>query len=250
METDSIKQYQIFTTNKLKVIASIAMLFDHFVSVFFPHNALISLVFRLFGRTAAPIFCFFIAEGYHYTSNVKKYIGRLLILAVISHFPYNLAFGYGLSILDATSIIWPLALGLIALAVFKNKDLHIIIRLLVIALCCALSYTANWFFVAVLWILVFGIFHEKRNLQLIGFFNVCLIYLFWQLRRYGLFDEVYPQWFQYGIFLAIPLILMFNGKQGKKTKFMTWFFYIFYPFHLLCLFLLKRFSSFSGIFGG
>ncbi len=36
---------------------------------------------------------FFIAEGCYYTHDRKKYITRLFILAVISHFAYDFAFG-------------------------------------------------------------------------------------------------------------------------------------------------------------
>ena len=244
---ETMKEYQVLTTNKLKIIAAAAMFFDHFVSVFVPHSELLNLVFRLFGRTAAPVFCFSIALGFHYTSNVKKYILRLLILAVISHLPYNLAFGY--SLFQATSIILPLVLGLTALAAYKSEKIHIILKLVIVAACCALSYRANWYFIAVLWILGFGVFHGNFKRQIAAFCIVCFVHLIWQLRRYGFFDEMYPQWFQLGVFLTIPLLAMFNGKLGKKSKFMTWFFYVFYPAHLILLFLLNHFTPLAEIIG-
>ena len=37
--------------------------------------------------------CFFIEEGYYYTRSVKKYLLRLGLFAVISHFAYCFAFG-------------------------------------------------------------------------------------------------------------------------------------------------------------
>ena len=82
--------YKILTANKLKIIAAVVMFLDHLVSVFIPHNELLNLLFRFSGRVAAPVFCFFIAQGFHYTSNIKKYIIRLLIFAAVSHLPYNL----------------------------------------------------------------------------------------------------------------------------------------------------------------
>ena len=246
---ETMKAYKLLTTNKLKIIAATAMFFDHFVSVFLAHNELLSLMFRLLGRTAAPVFCFFIAMGFHYTSNVKKYTLRLLILAVISHIPYNLAFGLSLSPLVATSVILPLAMGLIALAVYKSEKIHIILKLAIIAACCAVSYTANWNFIAVLWILAFGVFHGNFKRQIASFCVIGAMYLALQLRRYGFFHEIYPQWFQLGIFLTIPLLVMFNGKPGKKSKFMTWFFYVFYPVHLILLFLLNRFTPLAEIIG-
>ena len=224
------------------------MFFDHFVSVFIPHNELLNLLFRFAGRMAAPVFCFAIALGFHYTSNIRKYIIRLLILAVLSHFPYNLAFGLSLSIFRATSVVWPLAMGLIALWACKNEKVHIILKLLIAAACCAVSYTANWNFVAVLWILAFGLFHGNIVRQIIAFSIIGIVFhLLPQWYRFGFFHELYPQWFQLGIFLAIPLLLMFNGKPGKKSKFMAWFFYVFYPAHLIVLIVLKHFTPLANI---
>ena len=237
------------SVNQLKIIAAAAMFLDHFASVFLPHNELLSLVFRVLGRTAAPVFCFFIAQGYYYTSNLKKYIIRLLIFALISHIPYNLAFGLSLSPLAATSVIWPLAMGLMALAAIKSEKIHFIFKLLITGACCALSYTANWNFFAVLWIVGFGIYHGNFRRQIASFCIIGAAYLAWQLRRYGFFHTIYPQWFQPGIFLAIPLLALYSGRQGKKSKFTAWFFYVFYPAHLILLFLLNHFTPLKEIMG-
>lgn len=147
------------TSNKLKQIAILAMFFDHFTAVFISHDIVIGMALRLPGRIVAPIMCFMIAEGYYKTSNVKIYISRLLIFAVISHIPYNLCFGYSLSPLQATSVMWSLALGLIALTAVKSKHLPIILRFVILGTCCLLAITANWNYIAVLWIVIFGIFY-------------------------------------------------------------------------------------------
>ena len=224
------------------------MFFDHFVTVFFPHNEPLSLAFRFIGRMAAPIFCFFIAQGFNYTSNLNKYIFRLLILAVVSHFSYNLLFNESLSPVDGTSVVWPLAMGLIALAAIKNEKVNPFLKIVVLGACCALSYTANWNFIAVLWIVVFGVFHGNFKRQVAGFIVVGMIHLFWwHFVRFGFFHANNPQWFQLGIFLAIPLLAMYSGKPGKKSAFMTWFFYVFYPAHLILLFILKQYTSLAEI---
>lgn len=246
-----MEQYKVLTANKLKMFAIIVMFLDHFVTAFLPHNEPVSLIFRMFGRIAAPVFCFFIAEGYHHTSNLMKYLTRLLIFALISHFPYSLAF-FGLSTFDSTyniffrttSVIWPLAMGLIALTVIKDKKTNIGIKFVVLALCCSLSYTANWNFTAVLWVVVFGVFHGNFLKQIIGFCAVGIVcWLALNFYRFGFFHEAYPQWFQLGIFLAIPLLAMYNGSQGKKSLAMKYLFYVFYPLHLILIFVLKQFTS-------
>lgn len=236
------------TANTLKIISIIAMFFDHFVAVFMSHDTIMGLILRTPGRIAAPIICYFIAEGYHYTSNLKKYIYRLLVFAVISHLPYNLLFGY--TFFQATSIIWGLAMGLIALAAVKSDKLNIIVKLIVLGACCALSITANWNYAAVLWVVGFGLFQGDFKKQIVSFIVLGIIFhLIPTYVYYGLNHKVYPHWYQIGIFLAIPLLAMYNGKLGKKTKFMSWFFYVFYPAHMFLLFLLNKYTSLSTLFG-
>ncbi|MDR2964501.1 MAG: conjugal transfer protein TraX [Treponema sp.] len=241
-------QYKILTANKLKVFAIIVMFLDHFATVFFPSNVIITLIFKLLGRMAAPIFCFFIAQGYHYTSNLKKYTIRLLAFAAISHIPYLLAFHpnnlvFGLGFLKATSVILPLAMGLIALAAIKSSKIHIILKPVILAACCAVSYTANWNYIAVLWVVAFGLFHGNFLRQSIAFCIICVFYLLIQpFRLYGIFHETYPQWQQFGIFLSLLLLAMYNGQPGKKSPAMKWIFYIFYPAHLILLYLLNQFT--------
>ena len=64
-----------FNANQLKMIAIAAMTLDHVISVVFPNypKDWWILVCHMIGRLTAPIMWFFIAEGYHYTHNVKKY---------------------------------------------------------------------------------------------------------------------------------------------------------------------------------
>lgn len=246
-----MENYKSLTANKIKIFAMTVMFLDHFVTAFLPHNEPVSLIFRMFGRIAAPVFCFFIAEGYHHTGNLKKYITRLLVFALISHLPYSLAF-FGLSTFDninnllfrTTSVILPLAMGLIALTAIKSDKVHIVLKFAILAVCCAVSYKANWNFVAVLWVVMFGIFHGNLLKQIIGFCAVGIVcWLAVNFYRFGFFHETYPQWFQLGIFLAIPLLAMYNGSQGKKSLAMKYLFYIFYPAHLIIIFVLKHFTD-------
>jgi len=225
------------------------MFIDHFATVFLPHNNVVGLILRTLGRTVAPIMCFFIVQGYYSTSNLKKYITRLLIFAAISHLPYNLAFGY--TFFQATSVIWPLAMGLIALTAIKSNELHILVKLIVLGLCCIVSIRANWNFVAVLWIVAFGLFQGNFLKQTIAFCIVGIVFhLALTFNRFGFFHEVFPQWHQLGIFLSIPLLAMYNGKLGKKSKAISWAFYLFYPAHLILLFLLNRFTPLREILEG
>lgn len=244
--SSTVNSYSL-TANELKIIAIAAMFFDHFCAVFLDHGTIIGLVSRTPGRIAAPIFCYFIAEGYYYTSNREKYISRLLIFAAVSHLPYNLAFGY--SFFQATSIIWGLAMGLIALGAVKSDKLPLWVKPIVVAACCALAATANWNYIAVLWIVAFGLFRGNFQKQILAFGTVGIVFhLIPTYLNFGPTHEGYPHWYQLGIFFAIPLLALYKGKLGKKSKTMSWFFYAFYPGHLLLIYLLYRFTSLSTIF--
>ena len=63
--------------------------------------------------------------------------------------------------------------------------------------------------------------------------------------NFGPIHEGYPHWYQLGVFLAIPLLAFYNGQLGKKSKVMSWSFYVFYPAHLILIYLLDRFTTLS-----
>ncbi len=232
MEQTLMKKPDI-SSNMLKYIAITAMFFDHFFAVFVIHESLAGSLLRITGRLVAPIMCYLVAEGFHYTSDVKKYIQRLFIFALVSHFPYVLYFD--LPWWRATSVIWGLTLGLIALTLVKRTSLPLYIKVLGVAVCCLLAYNADWNFISTLWILFFGIFRGNFTKQMLSFSVVGLIlYIIPTLISSGIMHA-----YAFGIFLAIPLLYNYHGRQGKKDKFLKWGFYIFYPTHLLLLFLLR-----------
>lgn len=230
-------QKWLLNSNQLKIIAILVMLFDHLVAVFAPRdNLLIWSLFRLPGGIVAPIMCYLIATGYHYTSDVKKYIFRLLTFSVISHIPYNLTFGF--SFFQATSVIWALALGLISLSFVKNDNVKLPFKVIIVSLCCFLARIANWHYLAVLWIVTFGIFHKNLKMQLICFItlgfglNVLPTVLSLGLSDFNRLDK-------FGFLLACPFLLLYSGQRGRKIKLLDTFFYVFYPLHLLFIYVMK-----------
>lgn len=124
MEKDQIS-HKGLSSNQLKIIAIIAMVIDHCTTVFISSESEWALLLRAIGRLTAPIMCFFIAEGYYHTSNLKKYMGRLLLIAIISHIPHNLCLGQNVwQFWNATDVMFPLLFGLIALVVYKSERLY------------------------------------------------------------------------------------------------------------------------------
>lgn len=97
---------------QLKLFAMCCMVFDHAVrifplgQIFAPLADLLwsrgygglagwllndcTLYIMYIGRLAAPIFIYCIAQGFAHTSNVRRYVGRVLLTAVIAQVPYTL----------------------------------------------------------------------------------------------------------------------------------------------------------------
>ena len=71
-------------SNHLKIIAIIAMTIDHVTDLFYPAFPAqpLPIALHILGRLTAPIMWFFVAEGYYYTHNVKKYLLRLGIVSI------------------------------------------------------------------------------------------------------------------------------------------------------------------------
>jgi len=75
-----------FSSFIIKLIAIFTMTIDHLgviVQGFYPNLGVFVLVCRYIGRLSLPLFCFMIAEGVIHTKNIKKYLLRLGIMAII-----------------------------------------------------------------------------------------------------------------------------------------------------------------------
>ena len=86
------------------ILSCITMLIDHIGCVFFSG----SVIWRVIGRLAMPLYAYFIATGYKYTSDLSRYIKRIALMAVVSQLPFmflfdnkklNICFAWLLSVL-------------------------------------------------------------------------------------------------------------------------------------------------------
>lgn len=224
-------------SNQLKTIAIIAMTIDHLTSVIWPGypTEWWILGLHIIGRLTAPTMWFLIAEGYYYTRNLKKYIGRLFLFAVISHFAYNFAFGipfvpFQTTIFNQTSVIWSLAWGVVALAITDDKyfKLKAWQKHLVVAIICVITFCSDWSCIAVMAII--SIYYNRGNLkkQVTGM----MFWVAFYAMVYFLFiDKVYGI-LQLFVIICVPFMKQYNGERGK-WKGMKWFFYFYYPVHLI-----------------
>ena len=224
-------------SNHLKILAIIAMTIDHAANLFYPSFPAqpLPIALHIIGRLTAPIMWFFIAEGYHYTHNIKKYLLRLGIFAIISHFAYCFAFGINFvplktGIFNQTSVMYPLFIAVLVLwlqdSEFRYKVLkHILIFVLVWS-----AFPADWSCIAVLAII--GIHRHRGDLKkqtlimMLWVMLYAVVSFFFVNKVHGIIELF--------VILVYPLMKRYDGQRGK-AKWLKWFFYIYYPAHLVVI---------------
>ncbi len=226
------------TSFKLKIIAIITMVCDHL------GDALFSVVSPLnfIGRMAFPIFAFQISEGYIHTKNIKRYLLRIFVFAIISQIPFYL-FIHKFFGKSGLNIFFTLFLGLISILLYdkikkkvksKNKIINVLAILPAIILSIIgqlLDVDYGWW--GVILIFVFFVFKDNKIKTVIAFLILCIIKYSIEIILNG-FSYLYIQLMLWTM-LPIALIVLYNGEQGRKIKYLS---YAFYPIHLLLLYFL------------
>jgi hypothetical protein len=226
------------TGSALKIIAIAAMTVDHLAWAVYPGPvaAPIPVAMHIIGRLTAPIMMFMIAEGYFHTKNLRKYIARLLLFALAAHFAYAYLFGLGFiplreSVLNQTSVMWPFAMGLIALAVSRseNPKLKPWHKQALVWLCLIAAFPGDWSTPAAVCILYMGNNHGSFKKQMLSL----LLWIFCYALVYAIFIDVFYGVLQMSVALAIPLLRLYNGQRGRWG--MKWLFYVYYPLHMVVI---------------
>lgn len=128
----------------IKIIAVVTMLIDHFAAAVLMRMLVIRGVYdlpndfrgimqwleengalyygmtalRMVGRLGFPIFCFLLVEGFQKTRDLRKYILRLGLFALISEIPFDLAFSGKVLEFGYQNVYFTLFLGIVGLAAF------------------------------------------------------------------------------------------------------------------------------------
>lgn len=216
----------------LKIIACISMFCDHIGDAFIGKLTFLNYI----GRLAFPLFCFQIVQGYIHTHDIKKYILRLSLFALISQIPFMLFYHI---VFDsfAINVIFTLLFGLFTILIYDkyNKSVGACFCLLlgIIAQVCQFDYG----FFGVFIIFMFYVLRNKKTAMSLVFALAVLIRYSIPLLQYGLslsylFSNGKYSMMVYSTIFSIVPILFYNGKKGKNAKYL---FYIFYPVHLLIL---------------
>lgn len=207
------------TGNQLKIIAMITMTCDHVGMQLFPQL----LWLRMIGRLALPIFAYMIAEGCRYTRDRKKYLLRLLRLGALCQVVYFVAMG---SLYMCILITFSLSVLLICAADRITEGhgwgVFAVATMAVFFLCTVLpdllpgtDFDIDYGLPGVL--LPVLIYESGTKGLLVGLALVAL--------KYG-----GVQWLS---FLAVPLLLLYNGQRGKAN--IGKLFYWYYPVHLVVI---------------
>lgn len=265
------------TWNVLKWIAIVSMLIDHTAAVLVTYSPPVMFglglydMMRLVGRMAFPIFAYGIAQGCVYTHSSRRYLGRLLLFAVLSELPYQLALNQPIPPHFATSnVFFTLFAGaacceIVKLCKSKGKRWAwaAVVPVTAIVLLCEMRHTDYGGF-GVLFVLIPYLFYENKTARLVALGSVTAFFyvvvanfsgfsspLWWVGDPYRLGYMVCQTVFA---LIGVGLVALYNGKPGSKKG--KWFFYIFYPAHLTLLFAVDwavsgpTFQTWSQLMGG
>ena len=240
-------------TGFLKLIAILTMAIDHVGAALLPQVPIL----RVIGRIAFPIFAYTLAVGCVYTRDMRRYVFRILLLALVSQPFYALGLNHTTPAMDAMvwsgdplrnalswylmswnrpSIMLSLLAGMLLIWCFKDKryELAAVFAGVILYFQGYLDY--GWRGVALM--LLFFAFLEHPGasfLWILGFM------LWWGISGGGGY-QVGSIRFSTQTFavLALPLIYLPTKTNLKLPK---WFFYLFYPTHLAALYAAQLFLS-------
>ena len=220
----------------LHIIAMIFMLCDHMWATILDYEWLTCI-----GRIAFPIFAFLITEGYIHTSNINKYIKRMMIFAIITEIPFNLMVSASPIYPFHQNVLWTFVISLLTLKYLnfdnvKNSFKSILIILLAIII--ATVTMCDYFGAGVMMVVGFYVFRKSKILQLLMMIYVNMILI--QGYSYPIDIAGYTYYFPQQGFAVLSLIFiwLYNGKQGYHAKWFKIFCYAFYPLHMLILYIL------------
>lgn len=202
----------------------------------------IYMAMRIIGRFAFPIYCFLLVEGFQKTHNVKKYLGRMFLFALISEVPFDLALSGKAWYPAYQNVFFTLLLGLFVIAGLHLVEQHFacttvgktILRVglnaVIILTGCVLALVlkTDYDFKGILAITVLYLFRNRKKAQMWA--GVIIFLLMDSLEMFAA--------------LSFILIWFYNGTRGRQNKY---FFYFFYPAHLLFLWLVCVAMGIAGI---
>ena len=248
---------------QLKLIALIIMTIDHIYYFGFSLTDMPEIM-TLIGRIAAPVFVFFVTEGFVHTHSRGKYLLRLYVCGVLMQFG-NLLVNRFFPLSDGAIVINGIFTTMAVIVIYlwwienmrkawreHRRGCAVLYALAMAALFLTflpismlaqvspLATRAAIIFVpspifcegSVLIVLIgIGFYYCRNSKRAIAIFYTVFLCAVLALQCLFSFDwtvvlSVFFMW------LALPFILLYNGERGRGMKYL---FYIYYPAHVYAL---------------
>lgn len=197
-----------------------------------------------FGGLTFPIMAFLVTEGYRHTHDLRRYMARMLVFAVVSQVPYGLFFepvtlqlGQAALALPFTgNVLFTLLVGLVLVWGYD----HVRRRAAFWVLACAAvlaSAVFDWGVVGPVMVLMAHILPEPDRRRLPAALPVLALGLPAAGSLASGDASALPQLLYelVGGLGAMALLGAYDGTRGRPLK---WAFYLYYPLHILVLGLL------------
>ena len=273
------RDFKVFSGFIIKIIAIVSMTLDH-IGLFlgqYENSQEITMIFRILGRLAFPLFIFLLVEGIIHTRSIKDYLSRLGALALVFLIG-QLVYSY---IIKGGVLLSPMVdLFLTAVTVYllKRKDKFSYFAIIPVAWSFVSLFVRNYeatHLDAVSWFpfflrLDYGIFGPLLG---IGFYyasDLAKLFLKSNNGTESFIGTTYEQttknvisiivlilltttlcfidsnamntfysvpWQFYSILAFIP-ILFYSGKRGYNAKWFQYGCYFYFPVHLIIIFLI------------
>lgn len=248
---------------RLKLIALVIMTIDH---IYYFGCSLTDMpeIMTLIGRIAAPIFVFFVTEGFVHTHSRGRYLLRLYIggvLMQIGNLFVNICFPMqnGVIVLNGIfttmaviviylwwienmrkawrehrrgcAVLYALAMAALLLSIVPVQML-LPVSPLAVQLATIFVPSPVWCEGSVLIVLIgIGFYYCRNSKRAIAIFYTAFLCAVLALQCLVAFDwevmiSVFFMW------LALPLILSYSGQRGRGMKYL---FYVYYPAHVYIL---------------
>lgn len=221
----------------IKLYAMLFMLIDHIGMVVLNND----IRLRIIGRIAFPLFCFLLINGYYHTKNKWKYLGRMIIFAIISEVAFDVAVFSKVFEPGGQNVFVTLTLGLSGIILSEKvtipkKWMRVAIKLIIwIAIAFACEYINadyGWYGILLIGLLYFtyGTSEKSKMSMAIAVLMANVINLIISKNVIQMFS-----------ILAIAYIFAFEERKVSVPKWKKTACYVFYPLHLIILAGIKAF---------
>lgn len=180
--------------------------------------ATIAIVLQVVSNLAIPIFAFLLAEGWHFTSDRKAYAKRVLLMALATELPYNLAVSGHWIDLNSRNPVFGILLAMVPLHFITanpGREMKAVVTkvLAVLGTCLwCMMLQVEFGITTMLLAVVFLIFRDNAVWQLMFGVAACTM--------------------QFPAPVGLLFVYFYNDEPGPKNRVAA---YAFYPLMLLCM---------------